>query len=126
MLGRAVAGLLVLGLASCSESVAPTGILSGRWYAGSGLPSGAYTMLSLRHTDATVTGTVADYWGPENRVADQGTVTGTYSDSAFDLRLQYEAAGLIHFTGFLVGSDTLRGTETPVHSASSTFLRQSW
>ena len=124
MVGRAVLGTLVFALASCSGSTAPNGILTGTWYAGSGLPSGAYTMLRLRNSGVLVSGTVTDYWGPENTVADQGTVTGTFADSAFQIQLQYRSAGVIRLTGSLVGTDTLRGSETPAHSASTTFLRQ--
>ena len=126
MLGRAVTGALILALASCSESTAPNGILTGAWYAGSGLPSGAYTLLRLRHTNTVITGTVTDYWGPESTVADQGTVTGTYADSVIELRLQYRTAGTVDFGGLLVGSDTLRGSETVGRTATVVnFIRQS-
>ena len=101
-----IVGVAVL-LASCADATAPGGILTGKWQAWYGLPSGANTQLTLRQKNSVLSGTAQDCWGPSNTCGEVAQVSGVVSGKSVTLALVFPTTGTIQYSGALLGSDTI-------------------
>jgi hypothetical protein len=119
----------IVGITSCGTGVmGPSGFLAGVWIQDT---PGWTKVMQLQAVNGSVSGTIRDIGpqGPGGQQTINGTVTGTYSDSAFALRATYSGnVGGGTYVGQLGSDGRLTGIWTspvaPYDTASFWFVQE--